>query len=301
MSTANSKSLLESIKEVKDARATRDEKHSALVKLGLRPKEAFELMSTWTVRASNRLASFTAAFGVELEVINCPYSALIEAGSRYGIECYDAGYTHANSPKFKLVRDGSLRGENPLECVTPILKGRKGMNDLKACCMALNEVGATNNRTTGLHVHVDARSISEKAYCNVFVNYMHLESVIDSFMANSRRGNNAYYAQSLKGKDIESTNTRDGVKLLLNSRYFKVNPESFYRHGTIEFRQHQGSTNYEKISQWVNFLIKLVGWSRTNRLENDITSIDEIPFLNDSEKRFFKGRKAELDTRYQGA
>ena len=45
-------------------------------------------------------------------------------------------------------------------------------------------------------------------------------------------------------------------------------------HKTIEFRQHQGSTNFTKISHWVKFLGKLVEWSRSNRLTERIDRIE---------------------------
>jgi hypothetical protein len=87
------------------------------------------------------------------------------------------------------VSDGSIRGDNPIECVSPILNGaRGGFDTLKACCASLREVGAMVNRSTGLHVHVGGR-ITEKQYANTFANYYYLESVIDSFMSPSRREN----------------------------------------------------------------------------------------------------------------
>jgi hypothetical protein len=80
-----------------------------------------------------------------------------------------------------------------------------------------------------------------------------------------------------------------------NNRYYKINPISYLRHGTIEFRQHQGSTSYEKISKWIEFCVKLVDWSRENRLTDYVRTIDEIPFLNAAEKRYFKARKEQFN------
>ena len=78
------------------------------------------------------------------------------------------------------------------------------------------------------------------------------------------------------------------------NRYFKVNACSYSRHRTIEFRQHQGSTDFEKISNWVNFCAKLVAWSKKNVLSSEASSIDEIPFLTAKEKSFFKSRAEVL-------
>ena len=76
-------------------------------------------------------------------------------------------------------------------------------------------------------------------------------------------------------------------------RYFKVNAVAYDRHRTIEFRQHQGTTDYEKISKWVMFLAKLVEYSFKNECPT-CTTIEEIPFLNDEEKAYFTARRAAL-------
>jgi hypothetical protein len=49
--------------------------------------------------------------------------------------------------------------------------------------------------------------------------------------------------------------------LLLNLRYWKVNPQSYSRHRTCEFRQHAGTTDFVKISSGIRFLSNLVDYS----------------------------------------
>ena len=100
---------------------------------------------------------------------------------------------------------------------------------------------------------------------------------------------------SLRGKYLRNCETREEVyQALGGSRYYKVNPCSWSRHQTIEFRQHQGSTDFEKISNWVSFCAELVVWSRDNRLTRPVTSIDDIPFLKVAEKTYFKRRQRVL-------
>jgi hypothetical protein len=161
---------------------------------------------------------------------------------------------------------------------------------LKACCASLRECGAMVNRSTGLHIHVGGR-ITEKQYGNTFANYYYLESVIDSFMSPSRREN--YYAKKLVGNVdsiVRARTFRQVNDAMHRDRYYKINCESWARHRTIEFRHHQGTTDYDKISNWARFCIKLVHWSADNRLNAPVRSIDEIPFLTDDEKTFFKER-----------
>lgn len=169
------------------------------------------------------------------------------------------------------------------------------MKSLETCCKALNEANAQVNRSTGLHVHIGAQNLSDEAYINVFKNYQKLERVIDTFMARSRRANNSRWCRTLQGYDFTWCTTKSDILDAMNgNRYFKVNACSYSRHRTIEFRQHQGSTDFEKISNWVNFCAKLVAWSKKNVLSSEASSIDEIPFLTAKEKSFFKSRAEVL-------
>ena len=236
---------------------------------------------------------FVVTFGVEMETYNVERESLIAKAAENNLPLEYQGYNHHDSNRvFKCVSDGSITGINPIECVTPVLKGRNGLAALKNACKTLNAVGAMVNKSTGLHVHIGAKDLTPAQYANVFFNYQMLESLIDSFMAESRRANNNGYCMSLRGKYLRTCETREEVyQALGGSRYYKVNPCSWSRHQTIEFRQHQGSTDYEKISNWVSFCAKLVVWSRDNRMTRAFASIDDIPFLTNDEKAFFKRRQ----------
>ena len=74
------------------------------------------------------------------------------------------GYNHVdNNHYYKFVSDSSIRGENPIECVSPVLTGKAGMKSLETCCKALNEANAQVNISTGLHVHIGAANLSDEA------------------------------------------------------------------------------------------------------------------------------------------
>lgn len=234
-------------------------------------------------------------FGVEIECLVAA-SLMRESATRNAMPFQYEGYNHTdNKNYYKFVSDSSIRGENPIECVSPVLTGKAGMKSLETCCKALNEAGAQVNRSTGLHVHIGAQKMSDETYINVFKNYQKLERVIDTFMANSRRANNSQWCRTLQGKDFTQCTTKHDVLSIMNgNRYYKVNACSYARHQTIEFRQHQGSTDFEKISNWVNFCAKLVAWSKKSVLSSEVTSIDDIPFLTAKEKSFFKSRAEVL-------
>lgn len=282
------KSLNEEIQDIKTGKGSKTSKKEALIKLGLRKHEIDIILSDLPKQVTER---FKFTFGVEIECL-VTSSVMRECATRNAMPFQYEGYNHEdNNHYYKFVSDSSIRGENPIECVSPVLTGKAGMKSLENCCKALNEANAQVNVSTGLHVHIGAQNLSDEAYVNVFKNYQKLESVIDTFMARSRRENNSQWCRSLQGKDFSlCTSKNDVYDVMSGNRYYKVNACSYSRHRTIEFRQHQGSTDFEKISNWVNFCAKLVAWSKKNVLQTEVTSIDEIPFLTTKEKSFFKQR-----------
>lgn len=288
------KTLNEEVNAIKAAKISKSAKRAKLAKLGITDYEIGVMLAALDDEAPIR-GRFT--FGVEIECFvnsGAIRNAAITTGMAYEYE----GYNHRDGHNyFKFVSDGSVCGmADPIECVSPVLTGTDGKNALKNACQTLNTAGANVNQTCGLHVHIGAAKLTARQYCNVFVNYVYLEALIDTFMAPSRRGNNNQYASTLRNHItyLSHATSREDVRRELGSRYHKVNAESYARHKTIEFRQHAGTTNYEKIINWVNFCGKLVIWSKTHRLEAPITSIDDIPFLSAQEKAFFKARANQL-------
>lgn len=283
------KSLSEQVNEVRESMMSKDEKCKALIELGFTPYEV-----EFVLREAGGKFSFT--FGVEIECLMMR-ARFIERARLNGVRYEYQGYNHTdNRSYYKFVSDASIHGDNPIECVSPVLEGNdSGFDSLKNCCKTLNEADAKVNRSTGLHVHIGVKGMTDTWFINIFKNYQKLEKVIDTFMAPSRRSDNNTYCKSLSGFDFDSgINSISDVQRRLSSRYFKVNPMSINRHGTIEFRQHQGSTDFEKISNWVRFCAKLVEWSSKNTFTGVVNNIDEIPFISESEKTFFKTRAAAL-------
>lgn len=296
---SSKKSLIETIDEIKKSMMPRNEKIIALKACGLREKEISDMLNVFVPKTSTS-TRFVYTFGVEIECVHAERNALVEAGRANGVDIHSEGYNHTDNKKyFKIVSDSSVGGDvDPNEVVSPVLNGNtRGLATLKKAINSLDAVGARVNSTCGLHVHIGADKLNGEQYVNVFKNYQKIEALVDSFMAPSRRGE-CRWAHSLLGMNFSYCHNNADVRREMRfNRYYKVNAESYLRHKTIEFRQHQGSTNYEKISMWVKFCAKLVGWSRNNVFTSEVTSIKDIPFLNEEEKAFFEGRKTEFASR----
>ena len=304
------KTAREQAQAIMKEKSTKAEKREKLLKIGLTETDIQNLFFTERMVARQELKAAAAdrarqqllasyTFGVEIECCNARPNIIGIIASRHGLDFRHEAYNHNdNRSHYKLVPDSSIHGNDPIECVSPILKnGKQGFDSLKACCSTLTEAGARVNRSTGLHVHIGG-NISERQYCNVFANYYHLEAVVDSFMAPSRRSGN-HYCKPLHGNISESeltaaTTARDICNVFGGDRYYKINATAWSRHHTIEFRQHQGSTNYDKIAAWSRFCIKLVHWSAENRLTAPVASINEIEFLTAEEKAYFSSRSQAL-------
>mgnify|MGYP002605744314 CR=1 FL=1 len=288
------KTLKEQVDEIVKSNKSKQTKSVSLVKLGLSPYEISLLLGSIKVQRGCKFNANALTFGVELETYNVLRDALIREVERRNISIQSEGYNHRdNNNYYKIVSDASIQGVNGQEVVSPILKGKQGLNSLKSVCDSLNAIDAKVNKSTGLHVHFDASKINDSHFVQIFRNYQKLEKVIDSFMPQSRRAQNNGYCRTMQGIDYNSCVTKADVIRVNNTRYRKVNAESYLRHKTVEFRQHSGTTDYEKIANWINFLRKLIQYSFEYEIQ-ECVSIEQIPFLTETEKQYFINRREAL-------
>ncbi len=234
---------------------------------------------------------FNLKFGVEIEAYGVEINNLMQALTAEGISVNAEAYNHITRDNWKIVSDSSITGKYPFELVSPVLEGQDGLNQLQRVCRALKNKRAKVNKTCGLHIHFDTSNFTKKTWKNLLINYAELEIIIDSFMPESRRANNAYYAKSIRVENIKekiaSVNGRDISEMLtkikntlnLHSRFFKINIESYWRHRTVEFRQHSGTIEFDKISNWILFLARLVDYSKTTKIDqaDDSTLVKFLP------------------------
>ena len=251
--------------------------------------------------------AFSRTFGVEIEAFGVTRDALLAELRAQGLEAHDENYNHAARPYWKIVSDGSVQGANAFELVSPVLRGYEGLEDLARACRALKICGAQVNSSCGLHVHLGARDLSIEAMRQLVRNYLVLEPTIDQLVPANRRGSANTYCRSLqRGRTLAeaeqailSATTAQELSTAANAgnRYHKVNMQSFFRQGTIEFRQHSGTTDFEKISFWVKLLANLVDFSK-QRLVTPALPVAEFATFNQTDiATFYQRRRTALATR----
>jgi hypothetical protein len=204
-------------------------------------------------------------FGVELELIlplGLSHSGLAERIRDAEVNCHSEHYNHSGRPHWKIVTDGSLgdyiRGA---EIVSPVLNGQAGFDEVQRVCAAALAAGCKVNKKCGLHVHLGARGLSGQFFRNLIRLYRSHEGAIDSCLAPSRRASLNPYCRSLTALSAQTiaavTGEPSAAHGVAANRYQKINFQSYWRHGTVEFRQHQGTVEGQKVINWIKFCIAL--------------------------------------------
>jgi len=217
-------------------------------------------------------------FGVEIEFINTSgftKAQLADELTDLGFNVISEAYNHNTRDNWKIVTDGST----DLELVSPVLRGQAGLDETMKLAKALSDLGCSVNRTCGVHVHVGIANDTNrnKGIINL-LKYMHANRrIIDSLMPDSRRENNNRYCKETmnflwtgaqvnrKLNKIFNQNYHYTESLITSiqnwigdSRYKKLNLNSFRKYGTVEFRQHSGSLDSQKIGNWIVFCTSTV-------------------------------------------
>jgi Putative amidoligase enzyme len=244
-------------------------------------------------------STFNRKFGIEIEAYGISRDRVAQALRNAGINCNAEHYNHDTSNNWKVVTDGSLSGNDTFELVSPILEGENGLAQVRTVSEVLVRLGARINRTCGLHVHFDAVGMDLQNWKRLLTNYAGLESTIDSMMPQSRRGDSNTYCRSMKianlGAKIEAARTLDQCRNIFPNRYSKINTQAFARHRTVEFRQHSGTFEGEKIVNWVLFLHNLIDYSRSFSIESD--NFDSLKKFNSVEtSNFYHSRIQDLNS-----
>jgi hypothetical protein len=225
-------------------------------------------------------------FGIELE-LSCKQSTPREnvasnIAARAGVPAKAViGRDKSPYDGWKLEDDNSIACSlgspdcSKFELVSPILCGGPGAQECRRVLTAVQEISSIQvNKSMGFHVHVSVEHLPLGSLKNICQNHIKYESVIDTFMAHSRRQSNSQYAQSNQsvvpgnthGEKHQAIARCKSIAELVNvmnpvgSRYYKLNLRHLVtgRQPTMEFRQHSATCKYEKIMAWVRFCLTLV-------------------------------------------
>ena len=236
--------------------------------------------------------------------------------------------------------DSSVNGDGMygFEMQTPRLGGKKGEELVYRVAAELKKVEAQVNSTCGLHIHLDGKGLinaNRKLYPNALIQlwkaYITFEDVILSLIPYERRFST--YARPLRDAfklvELDSCDTVLDLERLWykerhwqsiqsvksqhhhSSRYFGVNLHPLLGHGHLEIRYHSGTTNPNKILQWVNLhsLIMdaavagkftkafLKDAQHTTSLKEKSTLLFEKIGMTESSRQYFYGRQKKFTSK----
>ena len=214
-----------------------------------------------TTKATNR------KFGVEIEFNTLRNGVVADLQNTANVDIVVERWNTTTRNHWKVITDSSCGRE----LVSPILQGASGLEDLERALAALNRLDPVVNSRCGVHVHLDTTGLTALDIKWIVKRYNDFEGTIDSWMPRSRRGDQNRYTRSVaRNVNMNRVDNMDDDTMPLSSvarhvnanRWSKVNLTAINKHGTIEFRHHGASTDFEKIGNWVLFLQHFVESSR---------------------------------------
>lgn len=204
------------------------------------------------------------------------------------------GYTHDGINDLKVVSDGSLN-YNGVEIVTPVMKSDE-LGLIHKICDSLRGL-ATADASCGIHAHVGVLDTVGDACQHwsrddprwpvlagwtgrILQAYGRFEPAISTILAPSRTDNRMCKSVTTLVNRLEQNinylTGESSVKPLMDwhkysipkayqlmgffsydNRYYTVNPNALHRYGTIEYRQHGGTTNPKHIAAWTQLMVAL--------------------------------------------
>lgn len=247
-------------------------------------------------------------YGIEIECISSMDQRSLAARigqyfADFGIfhTAVPAGYQHnadgQNRSRWEVQTDASLRPtpQYPykIEVVSPVLSGEEGLRALWVVCHAMDGV-AKVNKSCGLHVH---HGIEGDDIVRITDQYLAIEDWLYRCFPPSRKYDTRYarpMGQIARATGVGSINTRDQLRQWfgrrVRTRYCGFNLESYWLRGTIEFRGHSGTTEYEKIANWVRITQRFIRLTLTGA---DFRSCGSFAAFTEKLKGSTEGIQAE--------
>ena len=206
---------------------------------------------SWDEYRSIMDSKFVSTFGVELEftITSRMLEKFILLCRERGVDVknYSTRYNTKGINKWLIAYDGSLRAEGSrrgLELKSPILHldSPQDFADLTTVVTTLAECRAVVNSSCGFHVHFGGFShdLDIATLLRMRSSFYNDEVFFDSVVSRSRRGNLNRYCQSVR------------PELAYTLRYQKLNVSCYKTIKTVEFRQHQGTTDITKVFNWIH-------------------------------------------------
>lgn len=151
------------------------------------------------------------------------------------------------------IQPRSQKFHYPMEIASPVLKGTDGLDALKEVCDTIHEHAHVNS-SMGLHIHHGITPREATKLGHLINAWLKAEQHILYCLPPSRRNNYQYCAPwGRKPKTNAKTinQARNWYRRNVGTRYTTLNFESYWLRGTVEFRCHSATYEFEKMKNWL--------------------------------------------------
>jgi hypothetical protein len=210
-------------------------------------------------------------------------SVEIEFGSKKDRNSLGAELFKAGVAKYvELKTDGSVRDlgseyyPHEIAVCVPVSKRDEV---IASVLKVINDSGAKVNKTCGLHVHLDMRGYD---HTKAFSNLVSAQTILYQMIPASRRDNN--FCKKTVNKSFAYHRNS-------SNRYQGINPCSFRKYKTIEVRLHSGTTDFTKITNFMDIL-SAVAYNETKiaRASSTVAGFVKQHKLSDQIKEYISSR-----------
>lgn len=202
---------------------------------------------------------YKSLVGVEIELEGVSYTEAQDRAGPY-VNCY-----------WDWQSDGSLRGRNFEAVLNQPLCGaelQKAVYNLACYLNTYWGMCLDANYRTSMHVHLDVRDLTPEQLGKLILIYTLFEKVLLHYLGEDRSNNNFCIPlhktlDSLASISYLFEGNIMGASLLARAqdKYSALNLNPITTFGSIEFRGHKGTYNYEEIISWINILLLMKKWS----------------------------------------
>lgn len=207
-------------------------------------------------------------FGVEIET-TIPASAGVRIGGYHAGRCINTAFVAAgqsiNAPRFNdtaawtVESDCSIMVEKPghvrAEFVSPVLRGENGLKHLVEFVEFLRTIGASVNRSCGMHVHIGASGAAGGEEITAYIDRLARLVAFNSKALYAQTGTlgreNGHYCRPLNDRARAAVRrarrTKSVHEVVRGDRYQLLNLTNLNTRGTVEFRCFAGTLNSSKV------------------------------------------------------
>lgn len=189
-------------------------------------------------------------YGVELEVGKCEKGRELQGTTCWGAKKDDS---HGVDTEF----------------YSPILQGDEGLASIRKFTNCGRKFQM--NLGCGYHLHIDCTNLNDIELKRVAVAYVITRKCWMLFCPATREDNKYCKPDNKTVQDFESEKKFTEIIPKDGDRRYWANWASYHKHHTLEIRFHQGTTNEDKIINWVKGHLWLVDWAKSQ----DIAAIKD--------------------------